>query len=58
MGGRRVRIQPLGVLGVGEHQARWNGRDDAGKDVSSGVYFARVSGAGAASAMEKIVLVR
>lgn len=45
VGGRRVRTlvdaveQPV----AGGHAVRWNGTDDAGTPVSSGVYFVRVS---------------
>ncbi|RPJ49373.1 MAG: T9SS C-terminal target domain-containing protein, partial [Candidatus Latescibacterota bacterium] len=42
LAGRRVRILEDRVLGAGLHQSEWNGRDDAGRDVSSGVYFYRL----------------
>ena len=31
-----------GVLGAGEHEFTWSGRDQDGTPVSSGAYFARV----------------
>jgi hypothetical protein len=48
----------LGSLGSGPHRARWNGRDDAGRNVSSGVYFLRVNGTAGQSRTVKVVLVR
>ncbi len=40
--GRRVRGLLAGSLPAGRQQVRWDGRDDHGQNVSSGVYFARV----------------
>jgi len=37
--GQRVRSLVNGYFGAGEHQVTWDGRDDAGQKVSSGVYF-------------------
>ena len=37
--GRRVRSEPLGARTPGVHQWIWNGRDQQGNEVSSGVYF-------------------
>jgi flagellar hook assembly protein FlgD len=31
-----------GVYGAGEHSALWNGTDDSGRSVSSGIYFYRL----------------
>ena len=31
-----------GPLGPGHHSERWDGRDDAGLGVASGVYYARL----------------
>ncbi len=44
-------------LRAGSHDALWNGKDDLGQDVSSGVYFARLVSEGR-SAMVKMALVR
>nr|MBC8367330.1 CotH kinase family protein [bacterium] len=41
--GRRVRTLEDGMLAVGEHQAIWNGRNDSGRALSSGVYLMRLS---------------
>ncbi len=55
--GRRVRRLFTGVRPAGSTPLRWNGRDDAGRDVASGVYFARaVSGVETATA--RIVIIR
>jgi hypothetical protein len=40
--GRRVRALVSGFQGTGEHAARWDGRDDAGRRVAPGVYFCRL----------------
>jgi flagellar hook assembly protein FlgD len=38
--GRRVRTLVTGaVLTAGPQEAQWNGRDDAGRAVRSGVYY-------------------
>jgi len=29
-------------LNAGHHEVRWNGRDDGGRSVASGTYFARL----------------
>jgi hypothetical protein len=39
--GRRVRTLLAGALSAGEHPAVWDGRDDGGRRVASGIYFAR-----------------
>jgi len=40
--GRIVRSLDLGELGAGPRAIRWNGRDQRGATVASGVYFVRV----------------
>ncbi len=48
--GRRVATLVDGVLDPGRHERRWEGRDDQGRSVGSGVYLARlVTGQGSAS---------
>lgn len=55
--GRRVRTLWRAPLAPGRHTVPWDGRDEAGIEQPSGVYWARlVSGAGTAS--HKLVLVR
>jgi len=43
--GRRVRSLDSGVRAMGDHVASWDGRDDDGREVSSGVYFLRLKSA-------------
>lgn len=44
--GRRVRTLASGTQPAGEQTLRWDGTDDGGRAVSSGLYFARFDGAG------------
>ncbi len=55
--GSRVRTLWTGSAADAPTDLRWNGRDDSGRAVVSGVYFARVT-AGAMSAQEKVLLLR
>jgi hypothetical protein len=41
--GRKVRELISGVLPAGKSTAVWDGRDDSGRTVSSGVYFSRLT---------------
>ncbi|MEZ5063932.1 MAG: DUF1565 domain-containing protein [bacterium] len=41
--GRRVRSLSAGEVPAGAQSVLWDGRDDAGRSVSSGVWFARVT---------------
>jgi hypothetical protein len=45
LAGRRVRTLANGFYEAGGHELVWRGRNDAGGDVSSGVYFVRLVGA-------------
>jgi hypothetical protein len=40
--GRRVRVLVRADLPAGSHEARWDGRDDAGRRVAPGIYFLRL----------------
>jgi photosystem II stability/assembly factor-like uncharacterized protein len=42
LSGRSLRLLTDASLSAGEHRVEWDGRDDAGHAVSSGVYFARL----------------
>jgi len=55
--GRRVRSLADGVFELGEHRLTWDGRDDSGRESSSGIYFARLSGP-ASRKRAKLVLLR
>jgi len=44
--GRLVRTLVDGEAAAGAHEARWDGRDEGGRPVGSGAYFARLSFAG------------
>lgn len=55
--GRNVVQLFSGQLGAGRHNIPWQGRDTAGRGVSSGVYFVRFVGEGF-NFKQKILLVR
>ena len=55
--GQRVRVLQADRLPAGSHALRWDGRDDSGTVVSSGLYIVRVAGGGKI-AMRKVVLVK
>ena len=42
LSGRRVADLVEGGLAAGEHEATWDGRDEAGESVASGIYLARL----------------
>jgi len=52
--GRKVRTLLDGVLGAGIYEVRWDGTDDDGWQVASGVYFYRLE----AGVYRKMTLVR
>ena len=45
MSGRLVRVLLRADAPAGDHTVAWNGRDDAGRPVTSGIYFARIGAA-------------
>jgi endoglucanase Acf2 len=55
--GRQVRVLADGRLPAGAHTVAWDGRDDGGRSLASGVYFLRFEAAGAAR-VGKLVLLR
>jgi outer membrane protein assembly factor BamB len=55
--GRVVRTLAAGVMTAGEHALSWNGRDDAGRAVASGVYFARCQRGAGSTAVDSRRLV-
>lgn len=54
--GRRVRAVVDGVLPAGLHEASWDGRDDAGREVASGVYFYRMRTQGNSETRRMVLL--
>jgi hypothetical protein len=57
LGGRLVRTLASGSREIGSHTVTWDGRDNAGRPVSSGVYFYRLD-AGKFSDTRKMVLLK
>jgi hypothetical protein len=55
--GKLTRTVLEGSLSAGPHSARWDGRDESGKPVPSGVYFYRLESAGL-TATQKLVVAR
>ena len=55
--GRRVAVLVDGTRGPGRHEALWEGRDDTGRPVASGVYFARLA-VGTESQLKQMLLLR
>ena len=55
--GRLVRTLVNGEMPAGSHRTVWNGRNDRGRQVSSGVYFCRMT-AGEFRQSQKIMVVR
>ncbi|MCI0635393.1 MAG: carboxypeptidase regulatory-like domain-containing protein, partial [Actinobacteria bacterium] len=55
--GRRVRTLAAGAFPQGRHAVSWDGRDDAGRAVPSGAFFARLE-AGDVRRSTKILLTR
>jgi phage tail sheath protein FI len=58
LAGRLVRVlEPGRTFGAGEHRLLWDGRDDKGRALGSGVYLARMSVAGSVRS-QRLTLVR
>ncbi|MFO7609512.1 MAG: S8 family serine peptidase, partial [Candidatus Krumholzibacteriia bacterium] len=56
--GRRVRTLVQGVLDPGPQEVAWDGRDERGRGVPSGQYFARLQEGEGEPAVRKLMLVR
>jgi len=56
--GREVFSRPLGADGPGMAETSWNGVDQGGNSVVSGVYIARITGPASLSASQKISLLK
>jgi hypothetical protein len=57
LGGRRLRQLVAGMQPAGEHSVRWDGRDDAGRRLTGGIYFLRLTTPGALES-RRVVLMR
>lgn len=57
MNGRLVRQLNLGVLGIGSHRVLWDGKNNLGNDLSSGIYMAVLEVGGKAN-IQKISLIK
>lgn len=57
LSGQRIRTLVSGTMNAGGHSVIWDGLDERGRTVSSGVYFARI-GVGEGSAVKKMLLLR
>jgi flagellar hook assembly protein FlgD len=55
--GRRVRLLVDEVRPAGTHHAPWDGRNDGGQGVASGVYFVQMQ-SGRYSSVRKLVLLK
>jgi hypothetical protein len=55
--GRRVRVVAAGPRPVGQHAEHWDGRNDSGEPVSTGIYFARLASPGSAT-WQRLVRIR
>jgi len=57
LSGHKVRTLASGTFGAGPHAVTWQGRDDAGRAMPAGVYFARLVTAGGVRSV-KLMLVK
>jgi flagellar hook assembly protein FlgD len=51
-----VRTMHHGVLDKGTHELTWDGKDDHGTSVSSGVYLYNLNGAGQTQSRKMIMM--
>ncbi len=54
--GQKVKVLVNEKLSAGQHSAVWNGKDDSGKSVSSGVYFYKMKSGDYAETRKMILL--
>jgi hypothetical protein len=55
--GQRVRLFDLGQLGRGTHSTVWDGKNDTGQQLPSGLYFYRME-AGSQTQLKKMILLK
>jgi flagellar hook assembly protein FlgD len=58
MSGHLMRTSLIGVATAGIHTTVWDGRDDTGAVLSSGVYLVRITGDGTQSIASRVVILR
>jgi hypothetical protein len=56
LSGRKVALLQEGSLAAGQHERQWDGRDDAGRRMASGVYFLHFEAAGVQEEMKLVLL--
>lgn len=56
--GQRVRTLVDAELAAGEHLVTWNGRDDEGRGLGTGLYLCRLSAGGHPAAVAKVLILR
>ena len=56
LAGQQVRQLVDGSFGVGSHQVSWDGKDDQGRDVATGVYVYRLQVGNTAQTREMVML--
>jgi hypothetical protein len=54
--GQRVRTLVSGPLSAGAHSVSWDGRDDAGRAVSSGLYLSRLESGGKTATAKMLMM--
>lgn len=54
--GRHIRTLSEGTLPAGEYTVSWDGRDESGEEVASGIYFYRLEGDGLEETRKMVVL--
>ncbi len=54
--GRLLTTLASGFVSPGRHETRWSGRDDAGREVGTGVYFCRLTSGRTASTVRMLLI--
>jgi hypothetical protein len=54
--GQKVRTLVTGHLGAGERSTSWDGKDEQGNDLASGIYFYRLNGSGMSQTKRLVLL--
>ena len=54
--GQRIAVLAQGRRGAGYYRAVWDGRDEIGREVASGIYFVRMSAEGFTAVRKMMVL--